>query len=141
VSRLVAIVLFAALVCVLVPAGCAGCRVIVPPVPQPAVDAGAGGSPGVGGNVVVDAAPPVDECVPEGSDDCGRAGETLCRLQCRDRAGAPRWRTPAGRPFAEVCRAARDDGRDWRPDCLARITDCSQVEAAYRTSGGAACPR
>lgn len=92
------------------------------PVPLPVPDAG-------------------DECGASANDACGLAGATLCRLQCRDEDGVPLWRTPAGRPFADVCRVALVDGRDWHPTCLARITDCSQVEAAFRAKGGAACER
>jgi len=99
-------------------------------------DSGTGGTTGAGGSVVVDAG---DECTATVLDACGLAGEHLCRLGCRSNTGAPLWRTPAGRSFADVCREAAADGRSWRPDCLARITDCSQVESAYRTKAGAVC--
>lgn len=92
---------------------------------------------GVGGSQIVDSGP--GDCLPQGYDNCGLAGTVLCQLQCRDRDGVALWRTPAGRSFGEVCRAAAADGRDWRPACIARIVDCSQVETAYR--GGAPCIR
>lgn len=91
-------------------------------------DGGAGGSPGVGGGVVDSG----EDCTPKVLDPCGLAAERLCVLQCRKADGTPRWRTPDGRPFAEVCRDARDDGRDWHPSCIAHVTDCSQVDSAYR---------
>lgn len=109
---------------------------------DPVNPSGVGGSPGTGGSVVVDAGPaPVDECAPKVLDACGLAGERLCRLGCRDKAGQPLWRTPEGGTgsFAAACRAAQDDGRNWRPDCLSKIADCSQLEAAYRTKAGATC--
>lgn len=140
-KSLAPLVLAVALACAFVPAltavGCAGCQTTVQP-PQPSVDAGTG---------AVDAASPVDECTVDRDDDCGRAGERLCRMQCTGRDGAPLWRTPANRRFSEVCReAAQDcalngDCRDWRADCLARITSCSQVSTAYRTPKGSQCPQ
>jgi hypothetical protein len=128
-------VAFVAAVPALSAVGCAGCQNPVrPPV---VVDGGAGGS------VVVDAGPaPVDPdvCQVDNSDDCGRAGYVLCKLECRSPAGAPLWQTPGGKSFASVCRQAAADGRSWRPDCLARITECSQLDGAYRAKAGAACP-
>ena len=103
-------------------AGCASCQI----PPSPGTDAGP--------PPVYDAAmPDAGECVQPGVyDDCARAGERVCMLGCRDVTGAPLWRTPAGTPFAETCRRALADGRNWHPACLAIITNCGQVEAAYR---------
>jgi hypothetical protein len=84
---------------------------------------------------------PADTCAAAVLDPCGLAGERLCQLECRSSSGVPLWRTPDGGSFAAACRAALEDGRNWRPDCLARISDCSQVEAAYRAIGGASCPQ
>lgn len=57
---------------------------------------------------------------------CDDAGATLERLGC------PEAKTPAGNPFAVACVAAAADGRDWHPECLAKVTNCSQVAAAFR---------
>ena len=70
--------------------------------------------------------------VDAGLDDCGRAGATLERLQCRDSAGAALWVTPEGVSFAEACRYAFADGRDWHAECVATIRACDEVGAAYR---------
>lgn len=60
------------------------------------------------------------------TDDCQRAGDTLSRLKC------PQQKTPQGTPFATACRRARAEHLDWHPDCIAKITNCSQVATAYR---------
>jgi len=52
----------------------------------------------------------------------------------------PLWVTPAGEPFADACQAAAADGRDWRPECLAAISSCDQLEEAYRTPRDRPCP-
>lgn len=39
---------------------------------------------------------------------------------------------------ADACRRALLDGRNWRPDCLARLASCDGLDAAYRAKG--ACP-
>jgi hypothetical protein len=89
--------------------------------PAPVVDAGA-----------EDAETDAGEQDAGGLDDCGRAGATLERLQCRDSAGAALWLTPEGVTFAEACRYAFADGRDWHAECLATIRACDEVGAAYR---------
>lgn len=64
---------------------------------------------------------------------CSAAGAKLRELNC------PQATTPAGTPFEAACQRALDDGRNWRPDCIARVTSCDQVEAAYRTPTKEAC--
>ena len=68
-----------------------------------------------------------------GAGACQRAEDTLVRLGCKQA------RTPAGVPFHEACDHALDDGRNWRPDCLALITSCDQLDTVYRTPEGAPC--
>lgn len=66
--------------------------------------------------------------------DCEAAGATLSALGC------PEASTPGGTSFAVACETAARDGRDWHPECIARVTSCSQVEDAFRgelCSGGA----
>lgn len=41
---------------------------------------------------------------------------------------------------AAACRRAAQDGRSYRADCLARLTDCAHLEAAYRAPDGSPCP-
>lgn len=50
---------------------------------------------------------------------CQGAEDRLRARNCRMGNGAPRWVTPGGIPFAEVCRDAVNDGRDWQPDTMA----------------------
>jgi hypothetical protein len=57
---------------------------------------------------------------------CDAAQSKLVALGCQQAT------SPFGRSFGEVCTRAMRDGRDWHPACIAKITDCSQVEAAYR---------
>jgi hypothetical protein len=64
--------------------------------------------------------------------DCERAGERLEELGCRDKSGAPLWQTPEGKPFAEACDYSASMGRDWKPECLATIHDCGEIDAAMR---------
>lgn len=67
---------------------------------------------------------PAPAPVPEGS--CEAAGAHLAELGC------PEAKTPAGAPFAAACNAAVADGRNWHPECLARVASCSEVETAFR---------
>jgi len=71
---------------------------------------------------------------PEGA--CAAAQARLIQLDCRRPDGTPWAQTPAGTPFGEACERAMADGRDWHPECIARIADCSQLSAAYQ---GALC--
>lgn len=66
--------------------------------------------------------------------DCKRAGAKLLELQCTNPhdPGTPMWETPEGVPFWTACEEAAADGRDWNPHCIAKISDCSELEAAYR---------
>jgi hypothetical protein len=66
-------------------------------------------------------------------DACDAAQQRLSELGCEEA------QTPKGTSFARACVDARQDGRDWRPDCIAQIGDCSQVEDAYSTPKGTAC--
>ena len=94
--------------------------------------------------VAPDSGPPLaDAALPDASgcaqpgpaDNCAAAGERLCQLRCRGALAIPLWVSPMGTPYAEVCRRAFADGRDWRPDCVRRITSCDQFDAAYRAHG------
>jgi hypothetical protein len=69
---------------------------------------------------------------------CTAAETQLVHLSCLRADGSSWARTPAGKPFGDECRRAWADGRDWRPECIAAITDCGQIEPAYR---GDLCPR
>jgi hypothetical protein len=82
---------------------------------------------------------PVLPVTPQDLDDCQRAEATLKQLDCRRSDGSPRWQTPAGATFTEYCRAAIEDGRSPRPDCIAKITDCSQVSKAQYSPEGMPC--
>ena len=61
--------------------------------------------------------------VPVNGDACGAAETTISNL---GGCGLP------VRFTADACHRAADDGRSWHPECLARITDCTQLESAYR---------
>lgn len=78
--------------------------------------------------------PPPPKPAPVGVDDCESAHEKLVELGC------PETTTPKGDSFAVACEAAAADGRNWRPDCIAQIHDCDDIEVMYNTPEGAACP-
>jgi hypothetical protein len=78
--------------------------------------------------------PPVD------GSQCAAAGARLLELGCRGPDGVPLWRTPGGLPFEAACRAAADDRREWRADCLARLQSCTDVDRAFRAPHGTPCP-
>lgn len=65
--------------------------------------------------------------------ECTAAGDRLRELGCSQAA------TPAGTPFEVACKQALTDGRNWRADCISRVTSCNQVEQAYRTPPMEAC--
>ena len=77
-----------------------------------------------------DPKPPPPPPIP--GDACEAAGARLFELQCMFADGTPTWETPCGRTFADECQAAADDGRDWNAACIAKIRDCSELDAAYR---------
>jgi hypothetical protein len=77
---------------------------------------------------------PDPEPTPVPAGACERAQERLTALGC------PEQRTPRGASFAAACEAAAADGRNWRPDCIAQVAACSEVEAAYNTVEGQPCP-
>lgn len=74
--------------------------------------------------------PPIEpepqDPVPADMTGCEQAGERLAELGCQEAA------TPEGTPFAVVCADAAADGRDYHPECIATIQDCSEAESAYR---------
>jgi hypothetical protein len=76
---------------------------------------------------------------PTDLDDCQRAEIRLKELDCRRADGSPRWLTPKGSSFTEYCRVAVDDGRSPRPDCIAQVTNCEQVNAAQSRPEGTPC--
>jgi hypothetical protein len=78
--------------------------------------------------------PPVD------GSQCAAAGARLRELDCRTPAGVPLWRTPGGLTFEAACRAAADDRREWRADCLARLEACEGIDRAFRAPHGTPCP-
>lgn len=73
----------------------------------------------------VDPSPPK----PQPAGDCAAAGAHLEALGC------PEAHTPAGTSFAEACERAAADGRDWCPGAIARVSSCTEVEAASRECG------
>lgn len=64
--------------------------------------------------------------------DCERAGERLRELGCKDGSGQPLWQTPEGKSFADACEYSASTGRDWKPECLATIRDCGEIDGAMR---------
>ena len=72
-----------------------------------------------------------DSAAPVARTACGRAGATLTRLGCRQA------KTPEGAPFGDACDNAQKNGRNWHPECIEKISNCSQVDQAYR---GKYCP-
>ena len=85
-----------------------------------------------GCSVYVPGPAPDPHVAPVESSECAAAGARLEELHCFSKSGAPLWRTPEGSPFSEACERAAADGRDWHAALIARIEDCSQLEAAYR---------
>lgn len=63
---------------------------------------------------------------------CEAAEAKLRELDCRRDDGSPWAATPGGTPFAEACRRALKDGRDWKPQCIAKIEGCATLMCAYR---------
>ena len=59
-------------------------------------------------------------------DACELAGEKLTALHCTQQT------TPKGIPFATACRNAKLSGLNWHPECIAKVTSCTAVPAAYR---------
>jgi hypothetical protein len=78
--------------------------------------------------------PPVD------GSACPAAEARLRELDCKRADGSPWWITPKGEPFAHACLSAHLDGRNWRPDCIAKIPDCEELATAYAVPAGSACP-
>jgi hypothetical protein len=76
--------------------------------------------------------PPLPPLHPPTMESCDRAEERLEHLDCRRHDGSPWARTPAGTHFADACKRALADGRNWFPNCIMRITDCAQLDDAYR---------
>ena len=98
---------------VLLITGCASCQT------RPVVTViGVGGSGGMGGANVAGSRSP--------GTPCEQAESTLVRLGC------PQAVTPSRTRFSTACEAARADGRDWHPDCIAKVASCNDVDAAYR---------
>ncbi len=129
-----------------------------PPAPTPpTVDAGAGDasaqdspwenpfedqiSPAIDGGP--DAALDAGSVDAGPQDECARAEAKLAELNCQRKDGGPLWLTPVSEThFATECRRARADTppRDWRPDCIAKVTKCENVDVAKRTAKGKPCP-
>jgi len=63
-------------------------------------------------------------------DDCGRAEDTICRLECETPKGDPLCEGPTGVGFAERCRDEIEKGMPWDARCLSSITSCDQIDAA-----------
>jgi hypothetical protein len=83
---------------------------------------------------------PIVIVTPKDADDCQRAEDRIHSLSCTRADGTPRWLTPKGIPFAEYCREAIADGRSPRPECIATVATCEDVNKAYATPEGTACP-
>lgn len=76
---------------------------------------------------------PKPEPAPVKDSDCAKAHKKLVELNCEYQT------TPDGDSFADACEVAADDGRNWRPDCIALVASCDQVEDAFRTPEGEPC--
>lgn len=81
--------------------------------------------------------PPVPDPdpAPVAPGDCQKAHTRLVELDC------PEQSTPQGATFAEACETAAKDGRNWRPDCIAKIESCEDLEEAYSTPEEDPCPQ
>lgn len=96
-----------------------------------------------------------------GGDDCQAAEHRLIELEawakeqiqthpdqkddpkivsCFRADGTGRSKTPAGHPFTKFCKEALADGREVRPDCIAKASSCEAVLKGYETPRGTACP-
>jgi hypothetical protein len=83
---------------------------------------------------------PMVVVTPKDADDCQRAEDKIHSLGCYRSDGSPRWLTPKGAPFAEYCRVAVADDRSPRPDCIALVARCEDIDKAYSTTEGTPCP-
>lgn len=70
---------------------------------------------------------------------CAAAEARLQALDCRRADGGPRWTTPQGEAFAAVCERRAVAGADMRPDCIAAVQTCAEVDTAALTPQGAPC--
>lgn len=84
-----------------------------------------GGAPATGGMLTTGGSPSTGGSAAT-LDDCQRADVTLNALKC------PEAKTPKGTPFADACRRAAATKQDWHPECIAKVTSCAAVKAAYR---------
>lgn len=81
--------------------------------------------------------PPLPDAGPSDAGDeplpnaCERAGARLKTLHCQDN-GRDLWQSPEGKPFGAECLYAASKGRDWHPECLERIPDCTWLKCAFR---------
>lgn len=74
---------------------------------------------------------PADAGADAGKTACERAEARLRALRCVRPDGHSYAETRRGQPFAEACAAAMADGRNWKPECLELIDDCSQINCAF----------
>ena len=63
------------------------------------------------------------------ADACDSSELRLRELQCKHSDGSPYHTSPKGTPFAVFCKRHTDT---IHADCIARITNCFQIEAAAR---------
>ena len=95
--------------------------------------------------------PPYPPGLPLHADLCDAAQANLARLECRTASGAEAWQSPGallidgGRsapiPYAATCRARLRNGRNWRPDCVARAAfACDDLETLFQLTPEASCP-
>lgn len=68
---------------------------------------------------------------PAPGTECDAAQARLLVLKCPE----------ASLDFADACKRALVDGRDWRADCIAVVATCDLVPVAYRTPKGAPCAK
>ena len=90
--------------------------------------------------------------LPAGSDTCGAAEANLERLGCHTAQGHEAWHSPGGVrlpdgglsppiPYGDICRARLRDGRDLRPECIARPEfQCDRLGAVDALNPGDPCP-
>ena len=77
----------------------------------------------------------------DAGDACQSAEANLIRLGCMTADGYPVFVSPGGHHFADTCRARAAQGRDLRPECVARESfECGQLTAIFNLRRGEPCP-
>ena len=67
--------------------------------------------------------------IPEDTDWCGAAEQTLERLGCTDMRGDPMWVNKNGERFEATCETAQEEGRIFlNPRCVAEAVTCEEAK-------------